>query len=327
MKQIVVVGSINLDLVCSVPRIPVPGETLSGLKFQTFYGGKGANQAVAVARLEYPVSLVGKVGEDQFGPELKRALRAAGVNVKAVSGATKTSSGIATILTDDTGQNSIVVVPGANGALTPKDVKAQEPLLRSAGMILCQLEIPLETVECVAAIADRHGVPMMLDPAPARELPRELLSKIAYITPNETEATTLCPKYGRDLSALNVAEYAEELRRRGPANVIIKLGKAGAFFLGEPDISFFQPAFKVAAVDSTAAGDAFNGGFAVALMRGHNVREAARYAAAVAAISVSRHGAQPSMPRHREVLRFLKSAKPVTTSVAMEPTLAAVSGD
>jgi ribokinase len=309
MKQIVVVGSINLDLVCSVERIPTPGETLTGLKFQTFHGGKGANQAVAAGRLGYPVSMIGKVGDDQFGPELKRGLRDAGVNVRTVAVAKKTSSGVASILTDKAGQNSIAVVPGANGAVLPKDVRANAALLRNAGMILCQLEVPLQTVSCVAEIAAKYKVPFMLDPAPARELPSELLSNVTYLTPNETEAGTLCGRSHGDLTAENVGEYAAELLGRGPANVIVKMGKLGAYFLSRGGERFFQPAFAVTAVDSTAAGDAFNAGLAVALMRGEALQDAARYAAAVAAISVSRPGAQPSMPTGREIARFLKSPK------------------
>ncbi len=324
MKQIVVVGSINLDLVCSVERIPVPGETLTGLNFQTFHGGKGANQAVAAGRLGHAVTMIGKVGDDQFGPELKRSLREAGVNVRAVSVAKKTSSGVALIHTDRTGQNSIAVVPAANGALLPKDVRACAAVLRSAGIVLCQLEVPLETVECVAFMAAKHKVPFMLDPAPARELPATLLRNVTYLTPNETEAGTLCGRSHGELTSENVREYAEDLLGRGPTNVIIKLGKLGAFLLSRNGENFFQPAFRVTAVDSTAAGDAFNAGFAVALMRGENVRAAARYAAAVAAISVSRSGAQASMPGDREVARFLNTARPSQAVAANAGVVAAV---
>jgi ribokinase len=278
------------------------------LKFQTFHGGKGANQAVAAGRLGYPVSMIGKVGDDQFGPELKQGLSDAGVNVRAVSMARKTSSGVASILTDKSGQNSIAVVPGANGAVSPKDVQASAAMLGSAGIILCQLEIPLETVECVAAIAAKKGVPFMLDPAPARELPTALLRKVTYLTPNESEAGALCGRSHGELTVENVADYAAELIGRGPDNVVVKMGKMGAFFLSRGGESFFQPAFAVEAVDSTAAGDAFNAGLAVAVMRGETLNCAATYAAAVAAISVSRAGAQPSMPNDREVARFLKAA-------------------
>lgn len=316
MTQIVVVGSINLDLVGSVERIPVPGETLTGFDFRTFHGGKGANQAVAAAKLGYPVSMVGRVGDDQFGSELKRGLRESGVNVKPVLTARKSSSGVACILTDRAGQNSIVVVPGANGGLSPRDVKANATLLRSAGIILCQLEIPLETVEFVAAIAQRFKVPLMLDPAPARELSPALLRSVTYFTPNETEASTLCGRSHDELTIGNVAEYAAELIERGPANVIIKMGRTGAFFLSRNGDSFFQQGFVVPAVDSTAAGDAFNGGLAVALMRGKTLQDAAQYATAVAAVSVSRAGAQPSMPTHREVAVFLKSARQSEPPVA-----------
>lgn len=321
MRQIVIVGSINLDLVSSVARIPVPGETLSGLRFQTFHGGKGANQAVAVARLGHPVSMLGKVGDDQFGAELKRSLREAGVNVRSVVVAKKASSGVASILTDRTGQNSIVVVPGANAAVLPQDVKAHAALLGSAGMILCQLEVPLETVECAASIAAKYKVPFMLDPAPARALPGKLLRRVTYLTPNETEAGTLCGRSPGELTMENVGEYAAELISRGPANVIVKMGGLGAFFLTRGGRGFFQPAFAIAAVDSTAAGDAFNAGLAVALLRGEGLQQAARYAAAVAAISVSRPGAQPSMPKRTEVARFLQSARVSTSALRVLTTV------
>jgi ribokinase len=231
------------------------------------------------------------------------------VNVKAVATAARTASGVASILTDEAGQNSIVVVPGANAAVRPRDVKAHAALLRSAGIVLCQLEVPLETVEYAAAVAARHDVPFMLDPAPARDLPAELLRHVTYLTPNEIEAQTLCGRRHGELTTDTVADYAAELLGRGPASVIIKMGRRGAYFLDRHGRRFHQPAFAVTAVDSTAAGDAFNAGFAVALLRGQSVQESARYAAGVAAVSVMRSGAQPSMPSDREVARFLRSTK------------------
>src|SRR5437016_1868502 len=175
MKSIVVVGSINLDLVSTGKRIPAPGETVTGDRFQTFHGGKGANQAVAIARLGYPVSMVAKVGDDEFGPRLRNGLAAAGVHVNAVAVAKATASGVALISVDAKGQNSITVVPGANGKLLPRDLDKALPALRSAGMILAQLEIPMETVEHLSEIAERYQVPFMLDPAPARPIARQVL--------------------------------------------------------------------------------------------------------------------------------------------------------
>lgn len=307
MKPIVVVGSVNLDLVCRGQHIPAPGETVTGENFQTFHGGKGANQAVAIGRLGYPVSMVAKVGDDEFGARLRQGLRAANVNVAAVATAKRTASGVALISVDAKGQNSITVVPGANGKLLPRDLNKALPRLRSAGMILAQLEVPIETVEHLAAIAQRFQIPLMLDPAPARPLSRGLLGGVTFLTPNETETCALCGTPTGDLTPRNAHEYAEKLLEKGPANVIIKMGGHGAFVAGADGLRTLVPAFKVPVVDSTAAGDAFNGGLAVALMRGAHLEDAVRFAAAVGAISVTRAGAQPSMPSAREVNRFLKT--------------------
>ncbi len=307
MKSIVVVGSVNLDLVSRGRRIPAPGETVTGETFQTFHGGKGANQAVAIGRLGYPVGMVAKVGDDEFGIPLRQGLRAAGVNATAVGIASRTASGVALISVDAKGQNSITVVPGANGKLLPRDLNKALPRLRSAGMILAQLEIPIETVEHLAAIAMRFHTPFMLDPAPARPLSRDLLSQVTYLTPNETEACTLCGTPVGDLTPRNAHEYAEKLLKRGAANVIIKMGGRGAFVAGADGLRTLVPSFKVPVVDSTAAGDAFNGGLAVALMRGTDLVDAVRFAAAVGAMKVTRAGAQPAMPTEREVNRLMKS--------------------
>lgn len=306
-KPIVVVGSINLDLVATADHVPLPGETLTGKSFNTFHGGKGANQAVGVGRLGYPVSMVGKVGDDSFGPELKASLRKAKVEVKAVITVTG-SSGVALINIGSDGQNNIVVVPGANGKLLPKDISAHSGLLRKAGMILAQLEIPLITLETLAVFAHRNKIPLMLDPAPARELPGGVLLAVTWITPNESETRILCGLGPNEaVTPETAARCAELLLARGPKNAVIKMGSQGAYIAAADGTREMVPAFSVRAVDSTAAGDAFNAGFAVSLLHGKKPREAARYASAVAAISVTRHGAQPSMPSAREVERFLKS--------------------
>src|ERR1035441_7429305 len=189
-KPIVVVGSINLDLVVGADRIPQVGETVIGKTFNTFYGGKGANQAVAVAKLGYPVSMVGNVGSDALGTQLRNGLKDAGVNTAYVN-TVEGPSGVALITTGRGGENSIVVVPGANGCLTPKLLEKAETILERAGFLLAQLEIPLETVEYLAQFAERHDIPLMLDPTPARELPRALLRRLTWITPNETETQEL----------------------------------------------------------------------------------------------------------------------------------------
>jgi ribokinase len=305
-KPIIVVGSVNLDLVATSDHVPLPGETLTGLEFSTYHGGKGANQAVAVARLGYPVAMIAKVGDDSFGPALRGALRDAGVDTKAVSAA-KGSSGVALINIGADGQNSIVAVPGANGRLAPKDVEKHSALLRRAGMILAQLEIPLATLETLGAFAHRHSIPLMLDPAPARELPRGLLQTITWITPNESETRVLCGLGANEsVTPATAARSAEMLLARGPKNVAIKMGSQGAYLATSSGAREMSPAFDVRAVDTTAAGDAFNAGFAVSLLKGKSPLEAARYAAGVAAISVTRKGAQPSMPSAREVATFLK---------------------
>ena len=305
-RSIVVVGSINLDLVCIGKRIPQPGETVTGETFETFHGGKGANQAVAVGRLGFPVSMIAKVGEDEFGPRLRQGLRAAGVNVGAVAVAKGTASGVALITVDGHGQNSITVIPGANAQLLPRDLEKSLPQLRAAGMILTQLETPMETVEYLCTLAGRFQVPLMLDPAPARALPRKMLRNVTYLTPNETETCALCAIPSYDLNRATVAELAQTLQSQGAANVIIKMGKHGAFVAAADKGQRMVPAFKVKVVDSTAAGDAFNGGFAVALMRGARLEEAVRFAGAVAALSVTRAGAQPAMPTPREVTKFIR---------------------
>jgi ribokinase len=306
MKSILVVGSVNLDLVSTGKRIPAPGETVTGIQFQTFHGGKGANQAVAVGRLGYPVSMVAKVGDDEFGARLRQGLADAKVDVTAVKTARNTASGVALISVDAHGQNSITVVPGANGKLLPRDLDKALPRLRSAGMILAQLEVPMETVEYLSEIAERYHVPLMLDPAPARPIAKAVLRRVSYLTPNETEACTLCGTAAGELTARNAGEYADKLLKSGAANVIIKMGGQGAFVASGDGARTLVPSFEVPVVDSTAAGDAFNGGLAVALMRGASLREAVRFAAAVGASSVTRAGAQPAMPTAREVNRLLR---------------------
>jgi ribokinase len=303
-KPIVVVGSINLDLVASTDRIPQVGETVIGRTFTTFFGGKGANQAVAVARLGYPVSMIGSVGNDAFGTQLRSGLAEAGVNtdhVETVEG----SSGTALIITGPNGENSIVVVPGANAHVTPKSLERAAPLLKQAGFILVQLEIPLETVEYLAEFAERYDIPFMLDPAPARELPASLLRRVSWLTPNETETRELL-KANLDDNEQSANAAADQLLSRGVKNVVLKLGSRGCVVAQGSQSKERIPAFSVNAVDTTAAGDAFNAGFAVGLISGYSASESGVFASAVAALSVTRPGAQPSMPRSDEVEEFLR---------------------
>jgi ribokinase len=302
-KPIVVVGSINLDLVASTDRIPQVGETVIGRTFTTFFGGKGANQAVAVARLGYPVSMIGNVGNDAFGTQLRGGLAEAGVNTEYV-GTVEGSSGTALIITGPNGENSIVVVPGANAHVTPKSLERATPLLKQAGFILAQLEIPLETVEYLAEFAERHDILFMLDPAPARELPASLLRRVSWLTPNEAETCQLL-KTNLDDNEQSANTAADQLLSRGVKNLVLKLGSRGCVIAQESVPKQRVAAFRVNAVDTTAAGDAFNAGFAVALLNGYSALESGVFASAVAALSVTRSGAQPSMPHSDDVEKFL----------------------
>jgi ribokinase len=301
-KEIIVVGSINLDLVVNSARIPQKGETVHGHSFQTFFGGKGANQAVAASRLGATVTMIGKVGTDSFGSELLHGLKAAGVHTNCVRRA-KGSSGVALITTDRDAQNSIVVVPGANGQLNPEDLDRYRNRIESAAIVLVQLEIPMSTVEHLASFTSKTGVPLMLDPAPAMRLSRKLLRSVTWLTPNETESAALLGDPSRSSS---VDSIADQILSLGCRNVILKLGAKGVYLAGKDTARLIVKGFKVKPVDTTAAGDAFNGAFAAALVRGENSEDAARFACAVAAISVTRAGAQPSMPTPKEVDTFLR---------------------
>ena len=302
-KPIVVVGSINLDLVVGADRIPQVGETIIGNSFNTFCGGKGANQAVAAAKLRYPVLMVGNVGSDAFGTQLRIGLKDAGVDTAYVNTA-EGASGVALITTGRLGENNIVVVPGANGRLTPKLLEKVATILERAGFLLAQLEIPLEAVEYLAQFAERRDIPLMLDPAPARELPTALLRRVTWITPNEIETQELL-KTNIENGDRGSYAAAERLLDCGVKNVLLKLGARGCLIAQGTLAKERVPAFSVDAVDTTAAGDAFNAGFAVGLMRGSTVARSAVFASAVAAISVTRPGAQASMPAFAEVQAFL----------------------
>ncbi len=305
---IVVVGSANMDLVCTAKRIPSPGETIWGDRFETFHGGKGANQAMAAARLGSDVRMVAKVGGDDFGRQLREGLSSASVNVEAVTTASDVASGVALISVDARGQNSIIVIPGANAELRPEDIDQCLAQIESAAILLVQLEIPMETVAYVCKRAHQAGVPVVLDPAPACPIPEEVLRCVTYLTPNETEAALLCGWTCSELDPEKAAQAAEMLLKTGPANVIVKMGERGAYLASANGVRTMIPAFKVHVVDSTAAGDAFNGGVATALRRGVALEEAIRYGTAVAAVSVQRAGAQTAMPTEQEVAALLERA-------------------
>jgi ribokinase len=304
-KLLVVVGSINLDLVSVAPRIPLQGETLTATSFASFPGGKGANQAFAAARLGTRVSMIGKLGNDSFGTELRANLESAGVDTAAVDIA-PTSSGIAQIITAENGENVIVVTPGANAHVSSLYLEKHLDVIRSAGIVLTQLETPLETVEYLASITHQEGIPLVLDPAPAQPLSTSLLERVDWLTPNESETCSLLGLKSQDVPENAMEEVAENLLQRGSRNVLLKLGQRGCFLALADGRRVFLPAYAVRAIDSTAAGDAFNGAFASALLEGHDPVRGATWASAVAAISVTRRGAQPSMPTQAEVHAFLK---------------------
>ena len=296
-KPIVVVGSINMDLVAHTHQIPVPGQTVIGTGFDTTPGGKGANQAVAVARLGYPVQMVGMVGDDVFGQALLDNLANAGVGTEAVARVSG-PSGVAPILVSESGENSIVVVPGANGKMDKAAVDHQDALIRSAGMVLCQLELPLETVSHVLALCADAGVPVVLDPAPAAPLPEAAFRQASWFTPNETEAAFYLGNQPNSEAA------AQQLLHKGLKGVVLKRGSDGAYVAVAGKAAWVRP-FPVKPVDTVAAGDCFNGAFAVALLEGNDPWAAARFASAAAAISVTRKGAQASMPSRADVEKFL----------------------
>ena len=307
--RIVVVGSINFDLVARTPRIPRAGETVSGLGFQTFFGGKGANQAVAAARLGASVSLMGQLGDDAFAQQLRTGLQDSGVDTDAV-GEVPGPSGVALISADEEGENSIIVVAGANGHLTPAVLDQHQELIRGAAIVLTQLEIPIETVLHLAELTTQHVVPLVLDPAPARALPDSLLRSVDWLTPNETETSALL-----ETEFVQPAEAATALLERGARNVILKLGARGCYVATGDGRRHHVSGCKVSAVDTTGAGDAFNAAFAVAISRGQDPFSSASWATAVAALSVTRPGAQGSMPSQEEVELFLNRAQAVKTQV------------
>jgi ribokinase len=297
-KPIVVVGSITMDLVTRTPQIPRVGQTLIGTAFETTPGGKGANQAVAAARLGYPVAMVAKVGTDVYGPSLLENLAHAGVDTTAMA-KTEGSSGLAPMFVAESGENSIVVVPGANGKMDRAAVDAQAALIRSAGMVLCQLEIPIDTLAYTLALCAEAGVPTMLDPAPAAALPDAVFSQVAWFTPNETEAAFYLGEGSR------TEESANRLLAKGLRGVVLKRGSDGAYVALAGGRAEWVKPFKVQAIDTVAAGDCFNGAFAVALLEGRDPWAAARFANAAAAIAVTRRGAQASMPSRADVDAFL----------------------
>ena len=305
-KSIIVVGSSNTDMIIQLDRIPRPGETILGGEFVTAPGGKGANQAVGAARAGGNVTFIARVGQDIFGEQAIAGFVKDGINVNYVFRDKIAPSGVALIFVAKDGENSIAVAGGANGRLSSTDVMKAKKVFASASVLVMQLETPLETLQTAAELAAKTGVRVILNPAPARPLPDKLLRHVSIITPNETEAELLTGIKVKDETS--AAKAAAKLRARGVQTVILTLGARGAF-IADAKQNQLVPGFKVKAVDTTAAGDIFNGALTVALAEGQSLNQAVRFANAAAALSVTRMGAQPSAPKRPEIEKFLKAQR------------------
>jgi len=300
--RILVVGSSNTDMIARVPRIPRAGETILGGEFSTAAGGKGANQAVAAARAGGDVTFIARVGKDMFGERAVTGLALDHIKVRFIRRDPHQPSGVALIFVSESGENSIAVAPGANARLSPADVECARTEFTRAAVLLAQLETPLPTVRTAVDLAYRHGTLIILNPAPARKLPGDLLRQVGILTPNESEAALLTGiKVTGEASGVRAAA---KIRAKGVRVVIITLGAKGALIVSQGGHALV-PGFKVKPVDTTAAGDVFNGAFAVALAEGVELRSAVRFANAAAAISVTRMGAQPSAPTRKEIGQLL----------------------
>ncbi len=301
---IVIFGSLNIDLVVRAPRLPRAGETLPGDRFVTVPGGKGANQAIAAARMGGRVAMIGCVGTDAFGDMQLANLAQAGVDSSRIRRA-PTSTGTALITVGGTGENTLVYVAGANATLTPEDALANEDLIAGAAALVAQLETPIAAVAQAAALARRHGVPVFLNPSPAAALPAALLESATYLIPNETEAALLT---GLPVeTAEDALRATARLRELTAGTVVLTLGERGALAC-DAGGSTFVPAFQVTPVDSTAAGDAFLGAFVVAVTEGQPLVEATRWGCAAGALACTVLGAQPSLPTREAVIKLLKGS-------------------
>ncbi len=302
-KKIVVIGSSNTDMIIKTARIPRPGETILGGDFSIAPGGKGANQAVSAARAGGAVTFIARVGEDMFGEQAVSGFIRDNMNVEYIIRDKQAPSGVALICVDEKGENSIAVASGANAQVSPADIHAAEDVIVSADIVLMQLEIPIETVEAAAGIAAANGVDVILNPAPAQPLGSGLLKNISILTPNETEAELLTGIKVEDEQG--ASDAANDLITKGVKTVLITLGARGVYAAAQ-DFRGIIPAFSVAdIIDTTAAGDVFNGVLAVSIAEGKSLIEAVRFASAAAALSVKTLGAQTSAPHRSEIEAFL----------------------
>ena len=304
--ELLVVGSSNMDLVISLPRIPAIGETVLGGKSNMVFGGKGANQAVAAIRAGCDTLFITKVGNDLFGKNMKNHFKNEGFRTDLILTDAYEPTGIAQIFVSEKGENSIAVAPGANMQLLPEDIQPFADLIKNSKVVLLQLETPLETIAYIADIAHKNKVKLILNPAPAQKLSKDLLKKIWLISPNESEASLLTGIEVKD--TVSAAKAAQSLLEMGVENVIVTMGENGSLLFDNKGSKHFE-AFKEKAVDTTAAGDVFNGNLAVAITNQKPLPEAIRFASAAAAISVTREGAQPSVPTLAEIDNYLKKVK------------------
>lgn len=306
MQKLTVLGSINADHVIQVPHFPQPGETLSGQNYHIVYGGKGANQAVAAARLGAKVDFIACIGEDKIGLEMKQAFQKDGINTESIATIQGETTGIAMIQVADSGENSIVISAGANAHLTTDIVDKFKQKILDSDALLMQLETPLDAIIYATKIAKQAGKHTVLNPAPAKELPDELLAQLTMITPNETEAELLTGV--KVVDEQSAAQAAAVFHQKGVAIVLITLGAKGVF-ISHNALQKIIPGFRVQAKDTTAAGDTFNGALVTALLEQKSLEEAIQFAHAAAAISVTRFGAQTSIPSRQETLDFLANIK------------------
>lgn len=307
MNHIVVVGSLNMDLVVRVPHMPIPGETVLGNDFQNIPGGKGANQAVGAARMGARVTMIGKVGNDEFGKALTKNLANEGVGISHISVDEKEATGIAMITLDQSGQNSIVVASGANMALKPEDIRTAWKKISDIDVLVMPLEVSLECVEEAVRLATESSVKVILNPAPAQKLSDDLLKKVDVLVPNESETSLLTGLAVESIEDAKIA--AKSLLEKGAGAIVLTLGSRGALLISENQPAIISTPYKVNVVDTTAAGDSFVAALSVGIVEGLPLENALRQATAAGALAVTKMGAQPCMPTKKEVNELMEEQR------------------